>query len=100
MDNSIFVPTHDYPAGASEHTPETSSPEFRWNGVSTTGEKTPEAGQRARQTAFATIEEFEKWRRSKGMPELTFCALAWAFARFKGENPGETAVANPVLERR
>jgi hypothetical protein len=81
-----------------EHSP--ADPHWRWNGQRTDGDKSPEAAARARAAQFATLEEFEKWRRSKGMPDLTFCELAWAFARYKGEAPGEKAISNEILERR
>lgn len=80
------------------HSP--ADPNFGWRGQRTDGDKSPEAAVRARQTQFATIEEFAAWRRSKGMPDLVFTELAWAFARFKGEPTTERAVASPILEHR
>lgn len=75
-------------------------PNFRWRGQKTDGPKTPETAALARKNQFATIEEFAAWRRSKGMPDLVFTELAWAFARFKGESVSEQAIANPIVERR
>jgi hypothetical protein len=81
-----------------DHTP--SDPHWRWNGQRTDGVKTGEAAALARKNQFANLKEFEEWRRSKGMPDLDFCNLAWAYARFRGEPTTEQAVANPVVERR
>lgn len=59
-----------------------------------------ETAARARRTQFATIEEFEKWRRSKNFPELSRPDLEAAFARFRGEAPGEKAMLIPDRETR
>jgi hypothetical protein len=80
--------------------PSPGDPNFRWRGQDTTGDKSPEAAARARKNQFATIEEFEIWRRSKGFPDLNHWNLVWAWANFKGEPTTERAVANPILERR
>lgn len=96
--DNFFAPPAGSIAGSAVASP--SDPEFRWSGQKTTGDKSPEAAQRARATQFASLEDFEKWRRSKGMPDLPFCALAWAYAQYKGEAPGEKAVLIPDAETR
>jgi hypothetical protein len=81
-----------------DHSPTDSN--FRWAGQRTDGPKTPETAALARKNQFASLKEFEEWRRSKGMPDLVFTELAWAYARFRGEPTTEQAVATPIVERR
>jgi hypothetical protein len=97
-ENNFFAPPAGAIAGSATASP--NDPEFRWQGQKTTGDKSAEAAIEARRAALPTLEAFEKWRRSKGMPELTFCALAWAYAQYKGETPGEKAILVPVSEKR
>jgi hypothetical protein len=98
MANSIFTPIEGGIAGLPSESP--SDPNFRYFGQPVDGEKTVAAALRARNNAFSTLEEFAAWRRSKGMPELDHTNLAWAWARYRGETPGETATLNPILETR
>ena len=97
MSTSILAPTNDFPAGNPEGSGDGN---YRYLGQPLDGEKSAQSGQRARREAFATLEEFAAWRRSKGMPELSHWNLIWAWARFKGEPTTEQAVLNPVSERR
>jgi hypothetical protein len=80
------------------HSP--SDPNFRWQGQRTDGDKSPEAAARARKNQFKTVEEFAAWRRSKGFPEISYWDLVFAWGSYKGEEPGEQAALNPVLEHR
>jgi hypothetical protein len=98
-ENNLFAPPAGAIAGSIE-APASSDPNFRWNGQRTDLPKTPEVAARARQTQFPDVESFAAWRRAHGMPDLNWENLYMAWLRFRGETPGETAVLNPILERR
>ncbi len=63
-------------------------PNFRWNGPRTDA-KNAERAVAGRKFQFATIQEFQAWRASKGFPPLSPEELEACFARFRGE-PVET----------
>lgn len=87
-----------YLAVGSQESP--SDPNFGWRGTPVNGDKSAEGAVRRRRTQFKSLEEFAAWRRSKNFPALSQADLEAAFARFKGEAPGEKAIANQVLEHR
>ena len=65
-----------------DHSP--TDPNFRWHGPDVTAPKTSDVAQAQRQKQFATLEEFDAWRKQKGFAPLYLDDLKRAFDRYRG----------------